>query len=76
MSKMTHEVFFFDNGGTAVFDEKKQQVGELQEAWLLVFAEFLKSKGIEPLNVTFNLPGGRKAALFALPDGSYNWNVE
>ena len=52
------EVMFFDNGNTAVFDMKGKQIPELQKSYILLFALFLKEKGIDPLEVNFIMPKG------------------
>jgi len=73
MSK-TVEVFFFPNGNTAVC-ENNQQVPELQEPWILLFAQFLEDKGVDILTSTFNLPypGTRPARFFRCEDGRLSW---
>lgn len=66
------EVAFFANGNTAVFDDNGDQIPKLQKSWLLIFAEFLKEKGFDPLEIKFSMPNGGYAELFEIPDG-YNW---
>jgi hypothetical protein len=68
-----YRVCFFSNGNTAVFNGE-EQVPLLQQSWLLMFVAFLKSKNIDPLKTEFNLPNGRKAALFETECG-YNWEI-
>lgn len=69
---MTYQVFCFDNGNTAVFDEKGQQMTELQLPWILAVADALGSAGRNPLDAKITLPGGRKAEFFVTPSG-LNW---
>jgi len=64
------EVYFFPNGSTTVIDDVGQ-IPELQESWLLLFAKFLESKGIDPTQPVYHLQTG-KAEVFKIPDG-YNW---
>ena len=65
------KAIFFPNGNTRYFDQNGQQVPELQQSWLLLYVEFLKSKNIDPLTIEYELPNG-KARLFKTDDG-YNW---
>ena len=67
------EVLFFGNGNTA-FLTKTQQIPSLQKPWLLLYVEFLVSKGIDVLPIRFMLPGGTEAKLFKTEDG-YNWEI-
>ena len=70
------KVIFFQNGNTAVINEENnEQVPELQKSWLLLFAEFLEDKGIDPTEVSYLLPQGRKAEVFKIP-GGYNWRIK
>ena len=64
------EVYFFPNGNTAVTDNV-EQIPELQESWLLLFAKFLESKGIDPTQSIYHLQTG-DAVVFKIP-GGYNW---
>jgi hypothetical protein len=48
-------IMFFWNGNTAALDENGQ-IAELQTPWLIIFAEFLLAKGIDPLNVDYLEP--------------------
>lgn len=68
------QVFFFNNGNTAVCDTTGQQVPDLQQPWILLFAEFLKSKGIDPEAADFMLPSGKMAHLFRTEAG-LNWRI-
>ena len=75
---MTHEVFFFPDGVTAVMDvNTREQVPELQESWLRLFVNFLQAKGIDPTECILTMPNGRKAVIFRLNDvNEYNWRIE
>lgn len=65
-------VYFFPNGVTACCDEFGQQIGELQEPWILLWIEFMRKKGFNPEDIKeIHLPSGR-VKLFKVED-SYNW---
>ena len=67
------EVWFFPSGSTGV-TEDTEQVPELQESWLLLFAKFLDSKGVDPTTCRYYLQIG-EAEVFRIPDG-YNWRIK
>ena len=67
------QVIFFPNGNTAVC-EGENQVPELQVPWLLMFVEFLQSKGEDPEKLDITLPNGNKAKVFKV-EGGYNWDI-
>lgn len=69
---MCYQVFCFDNGNTAVFDERGLQLTEVQAPWILAVADALGTAGHNPLDATITLPGGRKAQFFVTPSG-LNW---
>jgi len=69
------EVIFFWNGNTAVFQGDKQQP-ELQRPWIMLVAEFLESRGIDPLECTFQLSADHSAKFFRTSDGTLNWEVK
>lgn len=69
------EVIYFSNGNTAVFDKNGNQIPELQQGWLKLSVEFIKSKGLDPLKMKFTLPNNDNATLFKTEDG-YNWRIE
>ncbi len=72
-------VMFLWNGLTCVFDgleRNAEQVPELQRPWITLFAEFLESKGYNPVNATFELPDGQVVKLFRTDDGGFNWKFE
>jgi len=64
------EVYFFRNGNTAFLDGA--QVPELQRPWILLYVEFLVSKGVDPLGIVFRLPDGKNARVFKTSEG-FNW---
>jgi hypothetical protein len=64
---------FFYNGTTAVLSNGEQQP-ELQRPWLELFAEFLESRGEDPLAYRLTLPlGGKEARFFRTTEGRWNW---
>lgn len=71
---MRTDVLLFPNGNVAVLRDG-QQVPELQEPWLLHVVKFLESKGVDPLDCKFTLPGARVATIFKTTEGSWNWSV-
>lgn len=66
-------VMLFANGNSAVFHDNEQQP-ELQEPWIKLFAEFLESKGIDPLQCDFVIQGTGTARFFRTPEG-LNWRI-
>lgn len=68
---MTTTIMFFNNGNTAVFDERDQQMDYFQEPWLLIYARWLKAQGQDLSQVKFQMPNGRTAQL----DGENNWRI-
>ena len=69
------KVFLFPNGNAAVTGEDGQQIKELQESWLLMFAQFLQINDVDIENSEFNMPNGQTAKIFALDDGSYYYLI-
>ena len=69
------EVIFFPDGNTAVLKDE-EQVPKLQKPYILMFANFLKTNGIDPLDVEFILPSGKSATLFVADDREYNWRIK
>jgi len=67
------KVLFFLNGNTAVFNDKGQQIHELQEPWFLLFVEFLKRHHHDPATVEFTMPDGLTKATY-LPAHN-NWRL-
>ena len=61
--------------GNTVVIKDRQQATELQESWLITFALFLESKGVDATKVLFRLPSGRTAKVFKTSDGTYNWEI-
>ena len=62
---------FFPNGVTAVFRDGQQQPA-LQQSWLELFAEFLESKGQDPVRYHLTMPDGKEAHFFRTADG-WSW---
>lgn len=73
--KSNIEVLFFPNGNTAVFKDGKQ-VTELQENWSLLFAFFLKDRGVDITEVKFRFPSGQTAEVFKTTNNKYNWRFK
>ncbi len=72
------KIMFFSNGATAVFNEKGEQIPELQRPWLLIFREFLATAGVNfPETLEVILPSGKSAEFFLAVDpdtGEQRWN--
>lgn len=47
METKVRYLFFLPGGNTAVFDQKNQQIPDLQKSWLMLFLEFLQGKGVK-----------------------------
>ena len=45
------QIFFFNNGTTAVFDEKGEQMPKLQKPWMKVYRNFLEEHGVDPADI-------------------------
>ena len=69
----TYKAMLFPNGNTAFF-KNGSQVPELQESWLQLYVAFVKAHGINPMEVEFTLPDGRRAKLIELED-RYTWEI-
>ena len=68
-------VMFLPAGGTAVFDDGGQQMPELQESWLLLWAKHAESLGYDVTEIKeILLPSGMSARLIKTEDG-YNWRL-
>jgi len=39
-------IYLIRNGTTVAFDANGEQIGELQQSWILLFIDFLKEKGL------------------------------
>jgi len=65
-------VLFFSNGNTAVFDRAGGQVPELQLPWIISFAHFLLSAGVDPASLDITMPGGKPCNMIRVGDG-YSW---
>ncbi len=65
------KVTFFDNGMNMAF-ENGEQVSVAQKSWLIVYAEYLESQGIDPAEQEYEMPNGQAVKLFKTEDG-FNW---
>ena len=64
-------VMFFNNGNTAVLSEN-EQIPELQKSWIVLYAEFLEIKGVDPETLELRLPYG-PAKYFRTAEGGWSW---
>jgi hypothetical protein len=70
------KVMIFHNGCVAVFDEKGEQVPELQEPWFLDLVKRIEKAGGDPTRVQFEMPNGRTARAFKInTKGGFNWSL-
>jgi len=66
-------LMFFKNGNTAVFDTNGKQISSLQKSWLLMFIEFLQSKGVRVEKIEdITMPDGRQARY---SKKYHNWEI-
>jgi len=74
------EVIFFPNGNAAALDDHGQQITKYQRSWLILFIEFLQSKGLtigDIININFKMPNGRKAKLMKAENTSdWIWGIK
>ena len=73
------KITFFDQGTTMAFENGKQ-VCIAQEPWILTYARYLESKGIDPTDHYYELPDGRKARIIRVAEEEpgeifYNWEI-
>ena len=70
-------IVFMRNGTVVVWDEKYNQVPELQGSWLINYIEYMKSKGaeIDYNNTEILMPNSAKAKIFEI-DGITNYSIE
>lgn len=68
------EVLFFKNGNTAALNG--EQMTELQRPWILLYVEFLVSKGIDPTGIAFRLPDGKTTARVFNTSEGFNWEIQ
>jgi hypothetical protein len=66
-------VIFFPSGRTLIISNRGRQIPNPQ-SWLLLYAEFLESQGIDPTQVDFILTDGQTAKVFKA-NGGYDWKV-
>lgn len=72
------KITFFENGNNMAF-ENGQQVPVAQKPWIVVYAEYLASQGIDPTAVEIEMPHGTRVRVLKTEvDGedSYNWELE
>lgn len=65
---------FLWNGNTAFF-ENGEQNSKYQMSWVKLYFEFLEKQGLNPLEVIYILPNGRKAKAIKKTDGGYTWDM-
>jgi hypothetical protein len=70
----TVSVHFAANGNTIVFEGGAQR-GDLQQPWVLVYAQHLKSKGVDLRGCEFIMPNGARALLLPTSGGGWNWRA-
>jgi len=68
------KVMFFPNGNTSAFDGGKQ-VPLLQESWFMLYVQMIAAIGIDPTQVEFTMPDGRRAEVFETEGNSFNWRT-
>ena len=68
-------VIFFPNGGTGAFNKDGIQIPKVAKSWIVVYADYLLSIGLDPLDVDFELPDGKNAKIRIKPDSDYTWEV-
>lgn len=71
------KITFFSSGSTMAFEDS-QQVPAAQKPWVMVFAEYLASIGIDPVGHEFIMPDGRQARIVQIEDEgevTYNWEI-
>jgi hypothetical protein len=68
------EIIFFPNGNTAVLRNGEQQP-DLQRPWLVLFAEFLASRGEDPTKFRCLLPNGGTAKMIRTKSG-WTWEFD
>jgi hypothetical protein len=68
-----HEITFLADGNTAVITSGRPHAG-LEQPWVLLFAEYLETRGIDAERYQLVLPDGRRARFVALPTAL--WKLE
>lgn len=56
------KIIFYSNGNVAVF-RNNEQVPILQKSWFMLFVGFLVNVGLDPTQIDFILPDGKKAKI-------------
>ena len=68
-------VYLFDNGNSAVFDNKGRQIVEIQESWFLIWLDFMIQNGVDIESIDeIKLPSGKIAKPFKIDHG-WNWDI-
>jgi len=78
MKDKIKSVFFFPNGNTACFNEKGEQVAELQESWFLMWVKYAESLGYNTSDLKeIRLPSGNAELLTFHDEGKkvFNWKL-
>lgn len=68
------KITFMDNGNTVAFSSGRDQMPDLQKSWLLMYVQFLESKGFDPTEHEFVLPSGRHAKIIRIENG-FTWQI-
>jgi len=72
---MVKSITFFNNGNVMCFDDKGQQIPKFQKPIIQFYCELLEKEGIDPKDVDFTMPDGRKARPFKTESGDWNWEI-
>ncbi len=76
MPNQVKDIVFFANGHTAVIDQNRDHITNLQYSWMLNFLKNIPKEYILDLTkVNIHLPNGKNAKVFKTETG-YNWNIQ
>ncbi len=64
------KITFFDNGMNMAF-ENGEQVSTAQKSWLIVYAEYLESQGIDPAEQEYEMPSGQSVKVFRVASDEF-----
>jgi len=67
------KIYMNSNGTCCVFNEDGRQMPELQKAWIILYAEFLKRMNTNPDGINITMPNGEIAKIRKKPSGEYTW---
>lgn len=67
-------LMFLPNGNTACFDERGQQIPELQLGYLQMWCKYAESLGYKPEEINEVLLSSGRAKIIKTEDG-YNWKM-